>query len=120
VSGVTGAILVNLTRVDPKIAHPRVASLRTAPAGAHLELVVGPLAVNPAVIRLVRAELPRLSVRVLGESYAVGRWVDALRNGNAPRRRTAARGSVVTGGGYDRRPRWRRVMLKSARLSHAT
>jgi hypothetical protein len=79
---VTGAILVDLTVVDPKVAYRRVAGLHMIPTGARLELVVGPLAVNPRVVRLVRTQLPRLSVRVLGEPYAVGRWVRALRDGD--------------------------------------
>jgi hypothetical protein len=82
VDAVTGAVLIDLTKVDPKVAYRRVAGLHPVPTGAHIELIVGPLAVNARVIRMVRTQLPRLSVRVLGEPYAVERWVRALRDGN--------------------------------------
>jgi hypothetical protein len=79
---VTGAILVDLTVVDPRVAYRRVSGLHMAPDGAHVELHVGHMKVDPPTIRLVRGQLPRLTITVKGEVYATGKWVRALRDGN--------------------------------------
>jgi hypothetical protein len=82
VNAVTGAILVDLTAVAEKVAYRRVSGLHMVPDDAHVELIVGHMKVDPKTIRLIRTQIPRLSVRVLGEPYAVGRWVAALRSGD--------------------------------------
>jgi hypothetical protein len=79
-SVVSGALLLDIRDLDPKVAHRRVGGLNVAPSGAQVVLVVGCLAVNLRVAALVREQLPRLSVRVLGDnSHAVQQWVEALR-----------------------------------------
>ncbi len=81
---VTGTILVDLTIVQEDRHRRRVAAaLGTAPAGATVELVIGPLRVTADAVRLIReyAEERHLSIVVKGESYAVGAWVSALRTG---------------------------------------
>lgn len=76
---VTGVVLVDLREVKPDRAHMRVGNRHTWPDGAHVLLIVGALAVNPDVVRLLHQQLPRVSVEVHGEAWAVGHWVAALR-----------------------------------------
>jgi len=81
---ITGTILVDLTAVAEDRQRGRVAAaLGDAPAGATVELVVGPLRVGAEAVRLLRqyAEERHLNVVVKGENYAVGAWVTALRSG---------------------------------------
>jgi hypothetical protein len=80
-SVVTGALLADIRDLDPKVAHRRVAGLNVAPTGAQVVLLVGCLAVNLRVCAIVREQLPRLSVQVLGDNpHSVQCWVGALRN----------------------------------------
>ncbi len=80
---VTGCIVVDLTDVAEARQRHRVGALATAPHGAAVELVVGPLRVTPDAVRLLRqyAEERHLDVVVKGVGYAVGNWVSALRTG---------------------------------------
>ena len=81
---ISGTILIDLTIVKEDRHRGRVAAaLGTAPDGAAVELVVGPLRVTADAVRLIRdyAEERHLSITVKGESYAVGAWVSALRTG---------------------------------------
>ncbi len=81
---VTGCVVIDLTKVAEKSQRGRVAAaLGDAPNGADVELHVGPLVVGPEAVRLTRdhAQERGLSVRVTGESRAVGAWVTALRTG---------------------------------------
>ncbi len=81
---VTGTILCDLTIVKEDRHRGRVAAaLGTAPAGATVEVVVGPLRVTADAVRLIRdyVEERHLDVVVKGEPYAVGAWVSALRTG---------------------------------------
>ncbi len=57
------------------------AALREAPAGARVQVYVGPLAVNPAVLPVVWEYGAHVTIEVSGHAFAVRRWVDALRNG---------------------------------------
>lgn len=77
----TGRVFIDLRDVPPDRAHRRVACLPTTPTGVRVVLLVGPLAVNPHVARLVHEHLYRLEIEVWGESYAVPRWLDALATG---------------------------------------
>jgi hypothetical protein len=79
---VSGTIWLDIRDIDEAVSYRRVAPLRVAPSGARVFLVVGCLRPNPRVVRLVREQLPRLSVDVLGEPYAIGKWVAALRTGD--------------------------------------
>ncbi len=82
---ITGLILVDLTIVEENRHRGRVAAaLGTAPAGATVEVVIGPLRVTPDAARLIRdyVEERHLDVVVKGEHYAVGAWVTALRDGD--------------------------------------
>ncbi len=81
---VTGCIHLDLTSVREDHQRGRVTTaLGDAPNGADVELHVGPLVVGPEAVRLTRdhAQERGLSVRVTGESRAVGAWVTALRTG---------------------------------------
>ncbi len=81
---VTGCIHLDLTSVREDRQRGRVAAaLGDAPNGADVELHVGPLIVGAEAVRLIRdhAQKRGLSVRVTGESRAVGAWVSALRTG---------------------------------------
>ena len=81
---VTGTILVDLTIVPENRHRGRVAAaLGTAPAGATVEVVVGPLRGTPDAVRLLRdyVEEQHLSIVVKGETRAVQAWVSALRTG---------------------------------------
>ncbi len=81
---ISGTILIDLTIVKEDRHRGRVAAaLGTAPKGATVELVVGPLRVAPEAVRLLRdyVEERHLDVVVKGESCAVGAWVSALRTG---------------------------------------
>jgi hypothetical protein len=79
---VSGTIWLDLRDIDEAVSYRRVAPLLVAPSGARVFLVVGCLRPNARVVRLVREQLPRLSVDVLGEPYAIGKWVAALRTGD--------------------------------------
>jgi hypothetical protein len=80
---VTGTILIDLTDVAEGRQRHRVGALATAPTGAPIEVIVGPLRVTPEAVRLIRqfAEERQLSICVKGESHSVGNWVSALRTG---------------------------------------
>ncbi len=81
---ISGSILCDLTIVNENRHRGRVAAaLGTAPNGATVELVVGPLRVTPDAVRLVRqyVEEQHLSIVVKGEARAVQAWVWALRTG---------------------------------------
>ncbi len=81
---ITGALLVDLTAVPENRHRGRVAAaVGTAPKGATVELLVGPLRVTPDAARLIHdyVEERHLDVVVKGEHYAVGAWVSALRTG---------------------------------------
>jgi hypothetical protein len=78
-SAVTGAVLVDLRKVKPEVAHRRVGNSVTWPDGARVLLVVGALAVNSRVVQLAVEQIPRVHIEVQGESHAVRRWVEALR-----------------------------------------
>ncbi len=81
---VTGTILLDLTIVKADRQHNRVhAALADAPKGVAVELVIGPLRVDPAAVRLLReyAEERQFAVTVKGEHGAVQRWICALRTG---------------------------------------
>jgi len=81
---VTGCVLIDLTIVEENRHRGRVAAaLGTAPKGATVELVVGPLRVTADAVRLIReyAEERHLSIVVKGEARAVQAWVDALNTG---------------------------------------
>ncbi len=82
---ITGTILIDLTIVKEDRQRNRIAAaLGTAPRGATVELLVGPLRVTPDAARLIRdyVEERHLDVVVKGEHYAVGAWVTALRDGD--------------------------------------
>jgi hypothetical protein len=65
------------------LAYRRASHLHRLRRGAHVRLVVGTMRTDDKVIRLVRHELPRISVEVVGSnSDATGKWVRALRDGN--------------------------------------
>ncbi len=81
---ITGTILIDLTIVKEDRQRNRIAAaLGTAPKGATVELLVGPLRVSADAVRLLRdyVEERHLDVVVKGESHAVGAWVSALRTG---------------------------------------
>ncbi len=81
---ISGTILIDLTIVKEDRHRNRIAAaLGTAPRGATVELLVGPLRVTPDAARLIRdyVEERHLNVVVKGEHYAVGAWVTALRDG---------------------------------------
>jgi hypothetical protein len=79
---ITGSIMVNITEVKQDAARMRVyRALAGAPIGAHVVIYVGPLAVNPDVLSVVWEVGRHVTIEVSGETYSVGRWVDALRNG---------------------------------------
>lgn len=80
---VTGTILIDLTDVAEARQRYRIGALATAPIGAPIEVIVGPLRVTPDAVRLIRqyAEERHLSVTVKGESRAVAAWISALRTG---------------------------------------
>lgn len=80
---VTGCIVLDLTVVAEDRQRNRVGALATAPKGAAVEVIVGPLRVTPDAVRLIRqfAEERHLSVTVKGEIHAVGAWISALRTG---------------------------------------
>lgn len=81
---VTGTISIDLTSVREDRQRNRVfAALAAAPVGAAVEVLVGPLIVNSDAARELRllAQQRRLLVNVKGETYAVQRWVSALRTG---------------------------------------
>ncbi len=81
---ITGTISVDLTAVKEDRHRGRVAAaLGTAPKGATVELVVGPLRVTADAARMLRdyVEDRHLDVVVKGENHAVGAWVTALRTG---------------------------------------
>lgn len=80
---ITGCIFIDLTAVKEDRQRNRVGALADAPKGATVELIAGPLRVNPDTARLVRqfAEERDLTVCVKGTSYAVQSWVTALRSG---------------------------------------
>ena len=81
---ISGTILIDITIVKEDRHRGRVAAaLGTAPRGATVELVIGPLRVTPDAARLMRqyAGDRRLAVCVKGEGYAVRAWVNALRSG---------------------------------------
>ena len=82
---VYGCIVIDLTIVPENRHRGRVAAaLGTAPAGATVEVVIGPLRVTPDAARLIRdyVEERHLDVVVKGESRAVQAWVLALRSGD--------------------------------------
>ncbi len=80
---VAGCVVLDLTAVAEDRQRNRVSVLATAPIGAPIEVVVGPLRVTPDAVRLIReyAEERHLSIVVKGESRAVQAWVSALRTG---------------------------------------
>lgn len=80
---VTGCIVVDMTAVKEDRQRHRVAALATAPHGAAVDVVVGPLRVTPDAVRLLRqyAEERHLDVVVKGQVCAVQAWVSALRTG---------------------------------------
>ncbi len=81
---ITGVVAIDLTAVRADRQHNRVhAALADAPKGVAVELVIGPLRVDPAAVRLLReyAEERQFAVTVKGEHGAVQRWVSAIRSG---------------------------------------
>jgi len=81
---ISGTILIDITIVKEDRHRNRIAAaLGTAPKGATVELLVGPLRVTPDAARLIRdyVEERHLDVVVKGEHYAVGAWVTVLRDG---------------------------------------
>ena len=76
---VTGTVYLDLREVAPDRQRRRVAVLAAVPDGARVVVVVGPLAVQPDAVWLLRGQSHRLHLDIHGEEYAVRRWLDALR-----------------------------------------
>lgn len=79
---ITGEVYVDLTDVDEHKARNRVYyALNESPAGALVVIYVGPLTVNYEVLPMVWQYGQHVDVKIIGHARAVGRWVEALRNG---------------------------------------
>lgn len=77
---VTGEVLIDLTEVtEDKARHRAYYGLYATPPGATVVLVVGTLAVNVNVLAMFAEYGQSVAVRVVGDGYAVRRWVAALR-----------------------------------------
>ncbi len=76
---VTGTVYLDLREVARDRQRHRVAVLSAAPDGARVVVVVGPLAVQPDAVWLLREQSARLHLDIHGEPHAVRRWLDALR-----------------------------------------
>lgn len=78
---ISGRVYVDLRDVPEDKMRHRAGSIQYAPAGARALLIVGALRVEPQTIWELRKYADRYDIEVLGEPYAVGRWVEALRDG---------------------------------------
>jgi hypothetical protein len=74
-----GTAWFDLTDSAPDRWRNRLASLPVVPDGARAVVVVGALAVEPEVARLLAEHAHRLVVDVWGQPVNVRRWLDAVR-----------------------------------------
>ncbi len=76
---VTGTVYLDLREVARDRQRHRVAVLSAVPNGVHVVILVGSLAVQPDVVRLLKEQSARLHLDIHGEPYSTPRWLDALR-----------------------------------------
>jgi len=82
---ITGTVRVDLTDVPQDRQKHRVdGGFRGVPDGARVVLVVGALTVGAEALRFLLEHTERLHIDVHGETFAVRRWVEALRTGEIP------------------------------------
>jgi hypothetical protein len=79
---VSGAVLIDLRDVAPDAMYRRFFSLSTTPSGALVVVVVGPARVDVRSCELMVQHSSRLNYQILGEPYAVERWVNSVRSGD--------------------------------------
>lgn len=79
----TGVVRLDLTGLAGKAErmHARAGVLASVPTGARVVVYVGPLGVEPSVVRVIRLHERRLRIEVEGEPFAVAKWLDAVRTG---------------------------------------
>lgn len=74
----TGAVLVDLRTVRRESMRRRLFALSSAPDGAKVVVIVGPLAPEPIAVDCLRAHRDRLRIEVCGEPETVPRWIKAI------------------------------------------
>jgi hypothetical protein len=77
----TGRVRLDLSQVARDKMPVRLSLLRSVPDGAAVVIVVGPCAVEPQAVRVLRLEESRLSLVLEGEPYSVPLWLAAIRDG---------------------------------------
>lgn len=76
----SGRVQIDLRKVEPDRMRLRLGCLGSLPDGVRVEVLVGALAVEANAARVLADDSERLDIDVVGEPFAVQRWLEFVRD----------------------------------------